>query len=125
MSALPADVHDFLVEHFPSVEALEIALLLRRAPDTFWAAPAAAEHLGIRRDVAEARLAALCAARLVVRGDQTGAYRYSPADDEKRRLMDGLADAYTNRRVTVLNVIYSANLERLRAFSGAFRLKDK
>ncbi len=125
MSGVSADVHDFVVAHFDSVEALEIAMLLRRGPNTFWAAPAIAEHLGMRQNVAEAKLNALRDGGLLVRGDQTGAYRYSPANDELRQRVDALAEAYTDRRLSVINIIHSANLERLRAFSGAFRLKDK
>jgi UDP-N-acetylmuramyl pentapeptide synthase len=125
MSGLPPDIHEFLVAHFDSVEALEIALLLRRSSDAFWAATAVADHLGIRKETAEAKIASLVNSGLVVRGGQSGAYRFNPSNDALRANMDALANAYADRRVTIMNTIYSANLERLRAFSSAFRLKKE
>ena len=85
-----------------SLEALELLLLLRRSPDTYWTAEAASQQLGINREVASRKLLLLMEAGLVVRGRDTGAYRFCPGSDEARTLQD-----------------------RLRAFSDAFRLKNE
>ena len=108
-----------------SVEALELLFLLRRSPDTFWTAGAASQKLGIRADLASRKLSRLVEAKLLVRGRDTGAYRYAPATDDWRKLVDDLAAEYEERSIGVINAIYSANLERLRAFSDAFRLKKE
>ena len=94
--------------------ATELLLLLRRTPDTFWSADAAAQKLGIRADLASRKLSRLVDAKLVVRGRDTGAYRYAPGSDAVRALIDRIADAYEQR-----------HLEKLRAFSDAFRLKKE
>ena len=107
-----------------SVESIELLLLLRRAPDTFWRSEAASQQLGISRELADKKLAALTSGGLLVRGSETGAYRYAPRHEAIRENVDWLVDAYANRRVAVINAIYSANLEKLRAFSDAFKLKD-
>jgi hypothetical protein len=122
MSGLPSELHELVVGTFDSVESIEIMLLLRRSPQTYWAPAAVAEQLGLRPELAETKLAALHRQKILATGANTGAYRYAPGEELSRRLEE-LAAAYTNRRVSVINTIYSANLERLRAFSNAFRVK--
>lgn len=123
MPVLPSEIHDLITTAFDSVESVEIFMLLRRSPQTYWGKPAIAEQLGIRPEIARAKLDALRRSGIVTVGANTGAFRYLPADDDLRRRLDELADAYTNRRISVINTIYAANLERLRAFSNAFRVK--
>jgi hypothetical protein len=123
VDGLPQEVRDLIVSDFDSVESVEIVLLLRRSPQTFWAARAVAEQLGIRADIAGAKLDALGRRGILSVGGQTGAFRYAPKDAAVAKAIDALAAAYADRRVSVINTIYSANLERLRAFSDAFRVK--
>jgi AraC-like DNA-binding protein len=119
---LSHDTRAFIAETFDSVESIEIVLLLRRSPNTYWTAKAISDVLGMREELVARRLSALEAARLLRHGQSSGAFRYDPADSGLTERMDGLAEAYAGRRADVMNVIYSANLERLRAFSDAFRL---
>ncbi len=119
----PPDLRDLIRRYFDSVESVEIVLLLRRSPQTFWAADAVSVQLGIQREVAAAKLGALAANGILALGPETHAYRYAPATDEIGRSVDDLAAAYAGRRLTVINTIYSANLERLRTFSNAFKVK--
>ena len=123
MDDLAPEVRELIARHFDSVESLEVVMLLRRSPQTFWAAPAVAEQLGMRPDTATSKLDALRRAGILAVGAQTGAFRYAPHDDDLRKSIDELACAYAERRVSVINMIYAQNLERLRAFSNAFRVK--
>jgi hypothetical protein len=123
VDGLTADVRELIESAVDSIETLEIVMLLRRSPQTFWADPAVAEQLGIRPDVARTKLQALHQRGILTIGGQTGAYRYAPADVPLRETIDKLADAYGQQRSNVINAIYSANLERLRAFSNAFKVK--
>lgn len=116
-------LRDLIARHFDSVESVEMVLLLRRSPQTFWASTAVAEQLGIREDVARRKLDALSRNGILTVGAETGAFRYAPNDDTVKSGVDDLAAAYADQRVNVINTIYSANLERLRAFSNAFRVK--
>jgi len=120
--ALTHRLESFLAAHIDSVEDLEILLLVARGTAS-WSAETAAERLGIDTEVARARLERLAAAGLLSR--EAGGFRYSPADDDTRRLVAELAREYADRRANVINVIYSANLERLRKFADAFRLRKK
>lgn len=116
-------MRELIARHFDSVECIEILMLLQRSPQTYWAPPAVAQQLGIAPHVARAKLDILRTSGLIAVGEQTGAFRYAPSNETMKRAADGLADAYTHRRVSVINAIYSANLDRLRAFSDSFRVK--
>jgi hypothetical protein len=103
-----------LIPDIDSVEALELLLLLRRSPETFWTAEAAAQQLGMTPDLADRKLSRLVDAQVLVRGRETGAYRFAPATDAARTLIDKLVALYDQQR-----------MEKLRAFSNAFRLKNE
>jgi hypothetical protein len=123
MAGLTSEVHELIARAIDSVESIEIMMLLRRSPQTFWAAAAVAEQLGIRPEVAAAKLDALQHQNILKKGEVTGAFRYAPAGEELNQHLEELAAEYTDRRTNVINTIYSANLERLRTFSNAFRVK--
>ena len=59
-----------------SEEALQIVALLARS-DAYWTATAISQQLGIAEDLVEAKLEALAAAHVVVRGKETVAYRFA------------------------------------------------
>jgi hypothetical protein len=120
---LSPPVDDLIRRAIDSVETLELLMLLQRSPDSYWAPEAAEQMLGIRSGTARQRFDALVAAGLARQGTDTGAFRFAPANDELGNAVSALGAAYANQRVAVINLIYSANLERLRAFSNAFRMK--
>lgn len=119
------DVQTLAALGIDSVECIELLLLLRRSPETYWRAHAAAQQLGIAEGVTELKLANLMGAGAIIRGEETLAYRYAPKTADIRARVDAIADAYANRRSEMINTIYSANLQKLRAFAEAFKLKDK
>ena len=123
MNGLSDDSRALIGTVIDSVETLEILLLLRRSPQTYWAAAAVAEQLGMRPETTRTRLEALRHRGLLAAGADTGAYRFAPSDPKVVNGINELADAYADRRISVINAIYAANLERLRAFSDAFRMK--
>jgi hypothetical protein len=105
----PDDVRRFVLAHLNSVEQLEVLLLLRGAPEREWTADAVGRALYTSPAAAAAqRLADLAAGQLLA--THTGpepVYRYAPADDARRQLIDRLADAYRERRVAFITLIYS------------------
>ena len=123
MDPLNDEVRQLIARHLDSVESIDILLLLRRSPQTYWGAPAIAEQLGIAPDIARAKIEALRSSGMITVGEQTGAFRYAPPDERTRGAVDELAALYATRRASVINTLYSANLERLRAFSNSFRVK--
>ena len=125
MNVLSPSLHDFIARSIDSLESLELLLLLRRSPDTYWAADAAAQQLGIKPEVARKKLMVLRDAGLLAEGAETSAFRYAPADVKTAATIDELAGAYAYQRIHVTNTIFSANLQRLRAFTDAFKLKNE
>ena len=114
-------LEEFIAAKVHTVEEVEIILLLSRSPDTLWTADAMAQQLGLKPEIVATRCRELVRRGLLKSGD-TGAYRYSPADEELKDQVTRLLSAYANQRISVINAIYSANLTRLRSFADAFKL---
>lgn len=123
MEGLSPAVGGLIARCLDSVESVEILLLLRRSSDTFWTAAAVSQQLGTSRETAEAKMKALLDAGFLATGVQTDAHRYAPRGKELASAADELAAVYSEKRVSVINAIYSANLSRLRAFADAFKVK--
>ena len=122
MSGLPVPLRNLIATSIDSIEGLEILLLLRRSQHAYWATRAIAEQLGIAPEIVGTKLDALRRAGLVSVGEETGAFRYAPRNEDLAAAIGDLARAYNERRASVVNTIFSANLERLRAFSDAFKV---
>ena len=125
MEALRPEVLQLIAECIDSLESLEALALLHRSPDTFWSADAVATQIGTRADTVGQKLQQLARAGLLSRAKDSVAYRYSPDAAAKCEHVDMLIGAFAKRRGDVVNAVYSSNLERLRAFSNAFRLKKE
>jgi hypothetical protein len=118
---IPKEVRQLIIEHISSIEQLEILLLLYREPARAWSADAVARELRIHTASAAARLADL-RDRGFAAADGAAAYRYRPGGAPDGAV-DGLARAYAERRVTVIELIFSKPLDNVRVFADAFRLK--
>ena len=119
------DLDQFIASTIHSVEEVEILTVLSRSPETFWSADALAQHLGLKPDVVAARSRDLERRGLIKSGESGPVYRFAPANEAMVEQVKTLVDAYRDRRVSVINSIYSANLTRLRSFADAFKLGGK
>ncbi len=122
--SLQESVMELIRRYVDSMETLEIILLLHRAPDTFWTASAIDSHFGMKQGTAEKCLQGLLQNQLVTKGT-SGGYRFAPNDEALREGVSALAVAYADRRALVASIVYNENLERLRAFSDAFKVKSE
>jgi predicted transcriptional regulator len=124
---IPPEVRAFIADHLGSVVQLETLLMLHEAPDRAWTAEDVASSLRIDPAWAEAQLATLRDDGLAKSDEGTpGHFRYAPRDAATRAAVDALAVTYSERRVTVISLIFSKPADNLKAFSDAFRLrKDK
>ncbi len=120
-SGVPAPVKRFIAGHIDSVGQLEVLLLLRAAADKEWTAPEVARALVTNLDSVTEFLRRLNADGLLSRtGEQ---FRYSPADEEVERAVDGVAESYAKYRVAVIGLIFSKPGDHVREFPEAFRLR--
>jgi hypothetical protein len=126
--AIPDEIHRFLHANIDSVEQLEVLLLLRRERDSGerdgdWTAESVARVLYSQPSSIAGRLASLQAKGLVA--NSGAGYRYAPKSDAVRDTVSRLAETYRERRVAVITVIASKPMENVRAFSDAFRLRQR
>lgn len=119
---VPPEVRQLIERHIRSATEIEVLLLLYRAPDTFWAASAAANVVGASEGDVRAHLGRFEGAGLIERGRQVDAFRFAPRSEEARAAVAALATAYAENRGDVLRVVIGS-LSQITAFSDAFRLQ--
>ena len=122
-SGIPASVEQFIHENIPSVEQLEVLLLLSATPEKEWSALAVSRELYRQPESIATRLEALRACGLLsVRQNEDLVYRFD-AGVQQSEIVKGLERAYRERKDTVIRLIFSRPNDKLRVFSDAFRLR--
>ena len=113
----------FLQTAIPSVAAAELLLLFhRRAGERITAAEAVAE-LGPGITIADAaKHLELFQSRGLLNSFPANRYQYRP-DNELAAQVDRLAQAYSQRPVTLFRVIYAFRDSKIKSFADAFRLR--
>lgn len=121
--ALPAEVWALLRGPVATMAHVEALLLLRQLAPAAGplSAIAAKAQIGevatMRRYLGELSSAGLLAA---ASGDT---YHYAPADAQRQRAVDLLAQMYNEKPVTLVRAIYSRPAASVQAFADAFRLR--
>lgn len=113
-----------IADHIDSVEQLEILLLLYQHSERSWTAESVARELRVSPMSSGDRLKDMARAAILskVQGSETE-YRYAPESPQMAEAVAGLAAAYSERRVTVINLIFSKPVDKIRTFADAFRLR--
>jgi predicted transcriptional regulator len=124
--ALSPDVQNFITGHIRSIAQLELLLFLADKPARTMTVKEAAKELYTAEGMTLPLLESLRAIGLVsVDAGPEPRYAYAPKTPELAAVVANLAQAYRERRVTIINLIYSAPLEQLRNFSDAFRIRKQ
>jgi hypothetical protein len=124
---LSDEVRALLLGTIESIAQLETLLLLHRDQTRVWDAARVATELRVEPRSAEVQLAALAERGLLraVTERDAPSWRYGPATPELARAVDALAAAYEERRVSVVEFLYSKPaVDKLRVFADAFRLRE-
>lgn len=126
-TGIPEDIQRFILSSFGSLEKLEVLLLLHRAPDKAWSSEAVYEVIRSSPASVAQRLEELREIGLLKRSMEAPMpYQYSPRSEALGQLVDGLAKAYHERRLRVVELIYADEKDPARRFADAFRIrKDK
>lgn len=124
-SDLPVGVTDLIQRHLHSVLDIETLLLLRSRNEVLWSPRDLATALYIAEQAAAEHLKKLHASGLLAAAgdEQQKRYRYEPRDAELSMAVDQLVVTYAQRRVSVIEYLYSRPLHSVRSFAGAFRLR--
>lgn len=118
----------FLRTVVPTVEAAELLLVLQREPGRWWSAAEAASVIESSASLTEADAAhhfsAFQANRLAAVGPDKRA-QYRPADAGVDAHARTLEQAYRERPVTLIRMIYALRDSNIRSFADAFRLRNR
>jgi hypothetical protein len=127
-SAFSDEFCRFIQTWLPSVDAAELLLLLARERDKWWDAPALAAALRPSTTIADAdaarHLEQFQAAGLVAAGPDKRV-QFRPGGEELRAQVDMLAQAYKERPVTLIRMIYALRDTKIQSFADAFKLRRK
>ena len=124
---LPTEVRQFVGRHIETVAELEALLLLQTSAGRNFTAEQVSAELRIDPTAAAEQLARLHAAQLLARADgHPPTYHYDPRPPLLAQTIAALAKAYTDRRVSVISLIYSRPTDQSKLFADAFVFrKDK
>jgi len=124
-SDIAQNIRDFVGEHIESVLQLELLLLLYAQPQRMFTAAEITRELRIDANWVAAQLAQLCQRGILSCTTDTTplGYQYQPAKPELDIAVQGLAAAYAQRRVSVINLIVNKPSDKLRSFAEAFRFR--
>ncbi len=114
----------FIRDRLPSLEQIEIVLMLRREPSRSWTAPDVASALGTPPESTAMRLFLLASNGVIVFDGTSGLprYRYAAGNDES--MLNELQQTYDERREALVAIAGGAPAaDPLRSFADAFKLK--
>ena len=119
---LPVELRRFIAEHIGSIAQLELLLLLAGDSGKTLDSAEAARVFYLTPDAARTLLELMRADGLVAR-EADGTYRFAPANDQWRQMVQSLAGVYRERRLSVVQAIYAGPSDAIQSFADAFRIK--
>lgn len=121
---LPDDVRRFILTSVASVPYLEAMLLLRNEPDPPWDVSRVARRLYMDEQRAGELLSLLMQSGVLqIAEQQPPSYRYAPATEELRQMIDRVADVYAANLVEVTHLIHSTMDRKAQQIADAFRFR--
>jgi hypothetical protein len=113
----------FIQERLPSLEQIEIVLLLRRDSSKAWTAPEVSQNLGTPPESTAMRLFLLASNGVIVFDGSSGLprYRYTAGTSEEE--MAELDRVYADDRGALIVLTGGGAPDPLRSFADAFKLK--
>jgi hypothetical protein len=120
--AVPDEVRRFILTSIPSVPYLEALLLLRSEAGHAWDSYALAGRLYIGENQALELLHAMRQSGICTRAED-GGFLYAPRSPELLRLIEDLAQTYSQDLVGVTDLIHARLDKRAQQFANAFRWK--
>ena len=122
-SELSPSTRDFIIRHIVSVEELEILLLLHEGKDRDWSPAEINARLRSQESSIAQWLRTLVSMSLAA--ETGGRYRFAPASEELARDTAAVSEAYRERRIKVIELIFSRPSESLLSFVRAFELRKR
>jgi predicted deacylase len=127
-SAFSEEFCGFIHTAIPSVAAAELLLLIFRHPGRWWTALELRGALPSDVNITEAETAACLDAlrsRGLVEFDDKKRTRYCAASDALDTQVRTLAQAYNERPVTLIRMIYALRDSKIQSFADAFKIRKR
>jgi hypothetical protein len=122
---LSEDVKKFIADHINSLAQLEVLLLLHSRPEKAWTAEEVSQELRLSPASVAMHMADLEKRGLLAVSEAAAPfYRYQPQKPDFVPTVDSLAQLYPDYRFTVINLIFSKPLDKIKAFADAFKLRE-
>lgn len=121
---LPENVHLFILNHVESLDALEVLLLLWRS-GTPLDLKEIAERLRLSPTAVKRRLDYFQSVGLVVSGGDAPNWRLASSIPSLQKDLHDLAAQCDRDRFSVVNLIATRNLERMKSLADSFRFRGK
>ena len=122
--SLPEDVRRLIAASLPSVERLEILLLLNDDRQRTWTVEELQAQIRSSRESIQQNVSALVAASLATAEGTTPTHmRFRASADPLQATVESLAQLYRMRRVSVIEAIYADRRSDVQSFSDAFHLR--
>ncbi len=115
---LPSGVQNFLAEHIQSVGDLEVLLLLKSNANRSWTAETIALQLRTNQQLAVRQLKTFESKGFL--SSEGNEYRYAPRSEGVDQQVSNLQKTYQERKISVINFIYSERLTQIRELAKAF-----
>ena len=117
-------VRAFIADYVESAVQLEVLLLLAGRRDRGWSAADVAQELRIETGWVDEQFHVMSAKGLLGSDPaDPSRCRFAPKSPDLDRAVTELAKAYADRRVTVIGLIFSKPLDKIRDFADAFRFR--
>lgn len=127
-SAFSEDFFAFIQTTVPSVAVAELLLLLVKHPERWWTAPEIRGELPADVNLTEGGIVTsleTLRARGLVELDNEKRVRYRAASENLDAQVRTLAQAYNQRPVTLIRMIYALRDSRIQSFADAFKFWKK
>jgi hypothetical protein len=123
-TTIPQDIREFVARYLPSVEHLEVFIVLQRNTTRSWSAPDMSTELRIPESTAENVLERLASDNFLdVKISNEILYRFNPVTAALEHSAALCADLYVRERIAMINLVMAATLGPMRDFAEAFRIK--
>lgn len=121
---IPLEAQQFLAKYIHSIEQLEILCLLFDPPSKPWSEGEVFKHIQSSRNSVATNLRHLHNAHFLIFDEKSG--HYFPETLDLARQASEMIRIYRERRVAVIETIYTMPSDPIRQFADAFKIrKDK
>lgn len=127
-SAFSQEFCRFIHTTIPSVSVAEVLLLIFKQPERLWTLADVMNELPRDVNLTEAGVASVLdtlRARGAVEFDDAKRIRYQAASEAIASHVRTLAQAYDERPVTLIRMIYALRDSRIRSFADAFKIRGE